>query len=110
MDDYTRTRDLRPVCGNRTLCIGPAGLSLRRQREGSHYDRKEQRTPRAEHAEDSNGRPISRVSNGVRGFFRRHLNHFTAQSTGGTPALSDVYALEKLWGAAAPADPLKRCI
>ena len=62
-DDNTRTCDLGPVCGNRALRIGSASLGPRLEREGPRHDGKEQRPSVARHAEDSNGRPISQVSN-----------------------------------------------
>jgi len=58
-DDDTRTGDLRPVCGNRTLRIGAATLRLRTESESSRRDGKEQYKVVPQHAEDSNRSPIS---------------------------------------------------
>jgi len=60
--DNSRTCDLRPVCGNRAFRIGAASLSLRLEHESSRHDGNEQRTRTAQHAEDSNGRPVFQVS------------------------------------------------
>jgi hypothetical protein len=38
---------MRPICGNRVLCIGATGLSPRRGREASHQDEREQYDYRA---------------------------------------------------------------
>jgi hypothetical protein len=67
--------DLRPVCGNRACRIGAASLGLRLERENPRHDGKEQCPSVAWHAEDSNGRPISQVSNAAR---RLRVNNVNA--------------------------------
>jgi hypothetical protein len=53
--DNTRTRDLRPIRGNRALRIGAASLSPHFGCDGSHYDGKEQcSTCGPRHVQDNN--------------------------------------------------------